>query len=254
MVEETDVSLECMREANQIVAGVLELMDEEIEPGVNTKKLDEMAEEYIRSRDASPGFKGYRGYPATITSSINEQIVHAIPSEEQVIAEGDIVSIDVGSCYHGCYGDSAVTFGVEPLSSTAQKLLEVTRKSLYRGIKQAKPGQRLGEIGAAVEDFVVPHGFSVVREWAGHFIGHEMHLEPQIPNYGPADWGPKLDPGMFLAIEPMVNVGEYKTEVQPDGWTVVTADGSLSAHFEHTVAVTDSGVEILSRRENEVLF
>lgn len=254
MVDKPDVSLDCMRQANRIVAGVLELLKEEIAPGVNTEHLDEIAEEYIRSKGASPGFKGYRGYPATITSSINEQIVHAIPSEEQVIEEGDIVSIDVGSCYNGCYGDSALTVGVEPLSATAQKLLDVTRKALYKGIAEVEVGERLGHVGAAVEDHVTPHGFSVVREWAGHFIGDEMHMEPQIPNYGPADWGPRLEPGMYLAIEPMVNIGTYKTEVKPDGWTVVTEDGSLSAHFEHSVAVTDSGIDILSRRENEVLI
>jgi len=254
MVEEADVSIEGMRKANRIVAGVLEILVKEISPGIDTRALDEMAEEYIRSRGATPAFKGYRGYPATLTVSINEQVVHGIPSKEQLVKPGDLVSIDVGSCYDGCYGDSALTVGVEPVSSPANKLLEVTRRALYKGINKVQVGNRLGTVCNTIESFVKPHGFGVVRKWAGHFIGHKMHLEPRIPNYGPVDWGPKLKEGMYLAIEPMVNLGGNETEVLPDGWTVVTKDGSLSAHFEHTVAVTGEGPKILSKRENEVLM
>jgi methionyl aminopeptidase len=254
MTEYTTVTIDQMREPNEIVAGVHSLMEEEIEAGVDTLTLDQMAEEYIRDHGAEPAFKGYRGFPNTITSSINEQIVHGIPSEDQVVEEGDIVSIDVGARKNGAYGDAAISVGVEPLSARAQKLLEVTRQSLYEGIQKAKVGNMLGEVGHAIEEYVKPHGFGVVRDWAGHFIGHEMHLEPQVPNYGPPDKGPELEDGIFMAIEPMVNLGTYKTEVLEDGWTVVTKDGSLSAHFEHTIAVTDDGPEILSRRKDEVLF
>ncbi len=247
-------SLENMKKANQIVAGVLELLDEEISPGDDTESLDKRAEDYIRSHDATPAFKGYRGYPKTLTVSINEQIVHGIPSQEQVIEPGDLVSIDVGARYRGYYGDSALTVAVEPVDAPAGKLVEVTRRALYKGINKAREGNRLGAVCNAIESFVKPHGFGVVREWAGHFIGKEMHMEPQIPNYGPVDWGPKLKQGMYLAIEPMVNLGGHETEVLEDGWTVVTKDGSLSAHFEHTVAVTGDGPKILSRRKNEVLI
>lgn len=250
----TDVTLEQMEEPNQIVAGVLSLMEEEIEPGVDTLSLDRRAEQYIRDHGAEPAFKGYRGFPNTITSSINQQIVHGIPSEDQVIQEGDIVSIDVGAQKHGAYGDSALSIGVEPLSATAQQLLDVTRQSLYKGIEKARVGNQLGEVGQAVEDYVDPYGFGIVRDWAGHFIGHEMHLSPQVPNYGPADRGPELVEGIFMAIEPMVNIGTHNNRVLEDGWTVVTKDGSLSAHFEHTIAVTSDGPKILSRRKNEVLF
>lgn len=250
----TDVTLEQMKEPNQIVAGVLSLMEQEIAAGVNTIELDQKAEEYIRDHGAEPAFKGYRGYPNTITSSINEQIVHGIPSEDQVIEEGDIVSIDVGARKNGAYGDSALSIGVEPLSARARKLMDVTRLSLYKAIEQARVGNQLGEIGQAVEDYVNPYGFGIVRDWAGHFIGHEMHLEPQVPNYGPPDRGPELVDGIFVAIEPMVNLGTHENRVLEDGWTVVTKDGSLSAHFEHTIAVTEDGPKILSRRKNEVLF
>lgn len=254
MVQAAKVTLEQMREANEIVAGVHSLMQEEAEPGVSTEELDQMAEEYIRDHDAEPIFKGYRGFPKTLCTSINEQIVHGIPSEDQVIEEGDLVSIDVGARIHGACGDSAQTIGIEPLSANAQQLIDVTRKALYKGIQQAKVDNRMGEVGHAIESFVKPYGFGVVRDWAGHFIGHEMHLDPKIPNYGPPDKGPVLEEGMFMAIEPMVNLGTHEGKVLDDGWTVVTKDGSLSAHFEHTVAVTKDGPEILSRRSDEVLM
>ncbi len=254
MEDQQEVSFESMSRANSIVADVLELMEEKVKPGINTKKLDSIAEEYIRDQGATPAFKGYRGYPGTINASINEQIVHGIPSEQQIVAEGDLLSLDVGACYNGCYGDSAFTIAVEPLSPTARQLLDVTRRALYRAISEVKPGVRLGVVCNAIESFVKPYGFSVVREWAGHFIGHQMHMEPQIPNYGSPDWGPILKPGMYMAIEPMVNVGAAPTKILSDGWTVVTKDGSLSAHFEHTIAVVEDGVKVLSRRSKEVLM
>ncbi len=254
MAAKPDVSFEGMKAANKIVADLLVLLQEKVSPGINTQQLDDIAEQYIRDHGGTPAFKGYRGYPATITTSINEQIVHGIPSVDQKISEGDLVSIDVGCELNGCYGDSAVTVGVEPLDPPARKLMKVTRESLYKGISQVRVGNRLGTVGSAIEGHVIPFGFSVVKEWAGHFIGDEMHLDPQIPNYGPADWGPELEPGMYLAIEPMVNIGDYRSEVLDDGWTVVTKDSSLSAHFEHSVAVTESGPKILSRRKNEVLM
>ncbi|MFB6226816.1 MAG: type I methionyl aminopeptidase [bacterium] len=254
MPETAQVTLEEMEAANEIVAGVHTLMQDETEPGVTTEYLDQLAEEYIRDHDASPIFKGYRGFPKTLCTSLNEEIVHGIPSEDRVVEDGDILSIDVGARKFGACGDSAQSIGVGSISAKVEKLLDVTRKALYQGIQQAKPGNQMGEVGQAIEDYVKPYGFGIVRDWAGHFIGHEMHLDPKIPNYGPADRGPELEVGMFMAIEPMVNLGTHKGEVLEDGWTVVTKDGSLSAHFEHTVAVTENGPKILSRREDEVLL
>ncbi len=252
--EATDVTLEEMKSANQIVAGVHETLEDEIEPGMKTEELDQRAEEYIRDHDAEPLFKGYRGFPKSLTVSINHEIVHGIPSEDRVIEEGDIVSLDCGARKHGACGDSALSIGVGSISARVEQLLDVTRKALYEGISKVRVGNNMGEIGQAIEDFVKPYGFGIVRDWAGHFIGHEMHLDPKIPNYGPASRGPVLEPGMFLAIEPMVNLGTHKGELLDDGWTVVTTDESLSAHFEHTVAVTEDGPRILSKRSNEVLL
>lgn len=252
--EKANVTLEEMEEANQIVAGVHSLLKNEVEPGVTTLELDELAEEYIRDQDATPLFKGYRGFPKSITTSLNDEIVHGIPSEDVIVDDGDIVSIDVGARIHGACGDSAMSIGVGSVSAKVQKLLDVTQKALYQGIKQVQTGNKMGAVGQAIEDYVKPYGFGIVRDWAGHFIGHEMHLDPKIPNYGPADRGPVLDTGMFMAIEPMVNLGTHKGELLDDGWTVRTKDRSLSAHFEHTVAVTDDGPKILSKRDDEVLL
>lgn len=254
MTKAVDVTQEQMQAANEIVAGVHSLMESEVEPGVDTLHLDSLAEEYIRDHGAEPIFKGYRGFPNTITSSINEQIVHGIPSDDQVIEAGDIVSLDVGARIHGACGDSALSIGVEPVSASARQLLDVTQKALYKGIQQAKVGNQMGEVSHAIQEFVKPYGFGIVRDWAGHFIGHEMHLDPKIPNFGPPDQGPVLEEGMYMAIEPMINLGTHEMEVLDDGWTVVTKDGSLSAHFEHTVAVTKNGPKILSRRKDEVLI
>lgn len=252
--ETAKVTLAEMQSANEIVAGVHSMLQEEIHPGVTTEKLDQLAEDYIHDHGAEPIFKGYRGFPKTLCTSINEEIVHGIPSEDRTVKDGDIVSIDVGARINGACGDSAQSLGVGSVSKKVQKLLDVTRNALYEGIKQVKPGNKMGAVGQAIEDYVTPYGFGLVRDWAGHFIGHEMHLDPKIPNYGPPDRGPVLEPGMYLAIEPMVNLGTHEGEVMDDGWTVVTKDRTLSAHFEHTVAVTEEGPRVLSKRDDEVLL
>jgi len=242
----SDTQLDLMREAGRIVALTHKELQKAIRPGVTTKELDQIAEDFIRKQGALPSFKGYHGYPASICASVNEVIVHGIPGD-LALKEGDIISIDIGANIHGYHGDSAWTYGVGQISETAQKLLDVTEASLFKGLEQARTGNRLSDIGHAVQTYVESHGFSVVREYAGHGIGQRMHEDPSIPNYGPPGRGPVLKTGMTLAIEPMVNVGGHKTRTLQDRWTVVTADGSLAAHFEHTVAVTENGPDILTK-------
>jgi methionyl aminopeptidase len=215
-------------------------------PGVTTADLDALAERRLAEAGAEPAFKGYHGYPATICASVNEQVVHGIPSRRALV-EGDIVSLDMGAKLGGFYGDSAVTVPVGRISEDAARLLSVTEESLYKALSVVKPGTRVSDIGAAVQTYVEAHGFSVVREFVGHGIGNKLHEEPQIPNYGPGGRGPRLAEGMVLAIEPMVNFGRPAVKVLSDGWTAVTKDGSLSAHFEHTVVVTGTGYRILTR-------
>jgi methionyl aminopeptidase len=236
-----------LREANQIVARILEELAEDIEPGVSTEALDARAERLIRKAGGEPAFKGYRGYPKSICASINEQVVHGIPSPDVILTEGDIISIDVGIVYKGYVGDTAVTYPVGAIPQEKERLIRVTRESLYEGIKQARPGMRLSDISHAVQAHVEKDGFSVVRDFVGHGIGQEMHEEPQIPNFGVPNRGPRLEPGMVLAIEPMVNAGAYDVMVLEDRWTAVTKDGKPSAHFEHSIAVTDGEAEILSQ-------
>src|SRR5262245_47149196 len=221
------------------------MLGREIRPGVSTQRLDELAEAFIRDHGARPAFKGYRGFPASICPSINDEVVHGIPGARR-LAEGDIVGMDVGVEKDGYFGDAAVTFAVGKVSEEARRLLEVTRAALLKGVAQAKAGNRVGDISHAIQSHVEAHGFTVVRSLVGHGIGRQMHEEPQVPNYGAPDRGPRLMAGQVLAIEPMVNVGAPEVVTQPDGWTVVTKDGSLSAHFEHTVAVGPDGPEILS--------
>ena len=242
--------IDAIRAAAQIVGRTLRMLAGEVRPGVSTRELDRLAETYIRDQGAEPAFKGYRGFPATICPSVNDQVVHAIPGDYR-LQEGDIISIDVGVRKDGYYGDAARTFPVGHISDEARQLLEVTEAALLAGIAQARPGNRLGEIGQAVQSRAEEHGFSVVRSLVGHGIGREMHEEPQVPNYGPATRGPRLVAGQVLAIEPMVNVGGPDVITKPDGWTVVTRDGSLSAHFEHTVAVSPQGPEILSAIDDD---
>jgi methionyl aminopeptidase len=217
----------------------------EVRPGVTTAELDRIAESFIRDHGGRPAFKGYRGFPASICPSVNEEVVHAIPGGTP-LKDGDIIGIDVGVEKDGYYGDAAVTLPVGEVTDEANRLLEVASQALLHGIAQAKPGNRVGDISHAIQTHAERYGFSVVRTLVGHGIGREMHEEPQVPNFGPPARGPRLMTGQVLAIEPMINVGTHEVVVQPDGWTVVTRDGSLSAHFEHTVAVGENGPEILS--------
>ena len=239
--------LEKMYRAGQIVWGALDKMRAMIKPGVSTQELDEFAEAWTVQHKARPAFKGYRGYPGSVCTSINQEVVHGIPSKSRKLKEGDILSMDFGVELDGYYGDAALTVPVGKVSPTREKLLRVTRESLEQAIDKVRPGNRLGDVSAAVQTWVEKNGYSVVREFVGHGIGTKMHEDPQLPNYGSPGHGPKLQEGMVLAIEPMVNTGGPGVRVLDDDWTAVTADGSDSAHFEHTVAVTANGPWILTR-------
>jgi methionyl aminopeptidase len=245
----TPDEVERIRESSQIVGRCLLLLGKEVRPGVTTRELDRMAEEFIRAEGGEPAFKGYRGYPASICASINEEVVHGIPSGKRVLKEGDVISLDIGVKKAGFYGDAARTFAVGSIDAKAQRLLEATERSLHAGIDQARPGGRVSDISSAIEREVKKSGFSVVRALVGHGVGRELHEEPQVPNYGRMGEGPKLKEGMVLAIEPMVNAGTAEVLTLSDQWTVVTADRGLSAHFEHTVAIGADGPVILSRVE-----
>jgi len=236
-----------MREAGRIVAETLQGLRPLVKPGVSTAELDAFAYEYITKHQAFPAFKGYRGFPASICASINSEIVHGIPSKKRLLKEGDIISIDVGSIYKGFVGDTAITLPVGTISESAQRLLEATEGALMAAIDKARTGNYLEDISGAVEDYAQARGFSVVREYVGHGIGRQMHEEPQIPNYRQGKRGPQLKPGMTFAIEPMVNQGTWQTRTLRDQWTVVTQDGKLSAHFEHTIALTEGEPEILTK-------
>ena len=245
MVCRSPVELSRLRDANRLVGRILDQLRRAVAPGVTTAELDALAEEQIRAAGAVPAFKGYRGYPATICASVNEEVVHGIPSG-RALGEGDIVSIDLGVRLEGFYGDSAVTVPVGAVSERAAALIRVTEESLWKAIAIVRAGARVSDIGHAVQTHVEAHGFSVVREFVGHGIGAALHEEPQVPNFGEPGRGPRLAEGMVLAIEPMVNMGRPEIRIQRDGWTAVAKDGSLSAHFEHTVAVTADGAEVLS--------
>jgi methionyl aminopeptidase len=234
-----------MREAGKIVAGTLEVVLEKVRPGVVERELDEVARREFEKRAVIPTFLGYHGYPASLCVSVNDEIVHGIPGDRELM-EGDIVSIDIGCTYRGFVADHAVTLGVGRISPEAERLIEVTREALWQGIRAAKGGSRVGEIGHAIQTYVEGEGYAVVREYVGHGVGRQMHEDPQIPNYGSPGSGPVLKPGMVIAIEPMVNVGDWRTKRDPDNWTVRTIDGSLSAHFEHTLAITDGEPEVLT--------
>ena len=247
IVCKSPTEIERMRAANVLVADVLAELAAMAAPGVTTADLDAKAEALVRQAGAEPAFKGYRGYPASLCASVNDQVVHGIPSNRQLV-EGDIISLDMGVKLNGFYGDSAVTVAVGTVGADVLKLLRVTQESLEKGIAQVRVGARVSDIGHAIQAHVEAHGFSVVREFVGHGIGAALHEEPQIANYGEPGRGPRLAEGMTLAIEPMVNMGKPAVKVLPDGWTAVTKDGSLSAHFEHTVAVTRNGPDILTAR------
>ena len=238
--------MEMMREAGAVVGSVLTLLKRTVEPGMSTKDLDQVAYKEITRHGATPTFKGYRGFPASICASVNEEIVHGIPSK-RVLKEGDIVKVDVGATLGGLIGDAAVSLAVGAVDEEVATLMEATRKSLEVGIEASQPGNRVGDIGAAIQEFGEAKGYGVVREFVGHGIGRFLHENPQVPNYGQAGMGPLLRPGMCIAIEPMLNMGDWRTRILDDQWTVVTADGKLSAHFEHTIAITEDGPEILTK-------
>ena len=237
--------IELLKEAGHIVYLTHQYLRPLIKAGIKTKELDQKAEEFIRSKGATPSFKGYEGFPSTLCISINDEVVHGFPSE-RVLQDGDIISIDIGACYKGYHGDSAWTYTVGNVSDDAKYLLEHTEKALYEGIKQAKVGNRIGDIGYAIEKYAKEHNLGVVKELVGHGVGTSVHESPDVPNYGTKGTGPKIRDGMVIAIEPMLTLGSPDIYVEDNDWTVVTMDSSLSAHFEHTIAITNDGVEILT--------
>jgi methionyl aminopeptidase len=243
--------IEIMRAANVIVAEVLAELRNRVRPGVTTGDLDRVAEEMTRERGAVPAFKGYevggRTFPSSVCVSINDEVVHGIPSDDRVLSRGDIIGLDFGVCYRGYYGDSAMTIPVADVDPEARELMRTAEEALWAAIENIRPGNRMGEVSAAVQEHVEGHGFSVVREFVGHGIGRRLHEDPQVPNFGKRGSGVRLRPGMVLAIEPMVNAGGPEVRIKEDGWTAVTRDGRLSAHFEHSVAVTENGPYVLSR-------
>jgi methionyl aminopeptidase len=243
----SDEEVKIMREAGRVVGEVLELLAEAVRPGLVVKELDKIVRKEYAKRGVIPTFLGYAEppYPATVCVSVNDELVHGIPGD-RVIQEGDIVSIDLGATYKGFIGDSALTIGVGEIGPEAQRLIDVTRESLWRGIGAARAGARLGAISSTIGEFIESQGFGVVREYVGHGVGRRMHEEPNVPNFGPADRGPLLRKGMVMALEPMVTVGDWHTKKHDDGWTVSTLDGSLCAHFEHTIAITDGEAEVLT--------
>lgn len=245
IIVKSDEEIAIMREAGRVVGQVLQLLVASLRPGMKEIELDQIVRKEFARRGVTPTFLGYMGYPATVCVSINDEIVHGIPGD-RVIQEGDVVSIDLGATYKGFVGDSAVTVGVGAISQEAQRLIRVAEEALWKGIEVARPGVRIGVISHAIQTHVESNGFSVVREYVGHGVGRQMHEDPQVPNYGSPEMGPKLRKGMVLALEPMVNVGDWRTKRDPDGWTVRTLDGSLSAHFEHTIAITDGEALVLT--------
>jgi methionyl aminopeptidase len=241
--------IEKMRHAGLVVAETLSELRRMIEPGITTRELDAYAEKRIRSSGAYPTFKGYRGFPASICASVNDEVVHGIPSHRK-LREGDIIKIDCGATLNGYVGDAAITVGVGRISPEIEKLMEITRESLFQAVKKMIPGNRLYDVSYAVQEYVEMRGYTVVREFCGHGIGQKMHEEPQVPNYGRPGTGPKLKVGWVLAVEPMVNAGTHDVHVLPDGWTVKTKDGKASSHFEHTIAVTEDGPQVLTALED----
>ena len=237
--------IDILRKAGKILSLIIEELKSSLTTGMTTKDLDAKAQVLMQKYGVKPAFKGYRGFPANICASVNEAVVHGIPNQ-RIIRKGDVVSIDVGILYDDYYSDTAITVAVEPINPQVQKLLEVTQQALFKGIEQARAGNRLSDISFAVQSFVELHGFTVVRDFVGHGIGRQLHEDPEIPNYGPRNEGPVLKEGMVLAIEPMVNMGSHRTRVLNDGWTVVTEDGKPSAHFEHCVLITSKEAEILT--------
>lgn len=250
MIIYCEEEISTIRKSNQIVAKILTELGKMITPGVQTKELDEYAELRVKEMNAIPAFKGYRGFPASLCTSINEEIVHGIPSSRR-LRDGDIISLDFGVLYEGYYGDAAVTYPVGEITPKAKKLIKVAEESFYKGMEQMKPGKRISDISFAIQSHVESQGYSVIRAFVGHGIGLSLHEEPQVPNFGPPGRGPKLKSGMILAIEPMIAMGDWDVEILDDNWTAITRDRSLSAHYEHTVAITQKGPEILSLSDEE---
>ncbi|WP_096438207.1 type I methionyl aminopeptidase [Alteribacter populi] len=242
----TERELEIMRVAGKIVALTHQELQKHIKPGITTKELDHIADKFIRQHDAIPSFKGYNGFTGSICASVNEELVHGIPGN-RVLKEGDIISIDIGAIFEGYHGDSAWTYPVGSISEEDQRLLDVTEASLFKGLAEAKPKERLSNISHAIQTYVESHGLSVVREYVGHGVGQDLHEDPQIPHFGPPGKGPRLKKGMVLAIEPMINAGSRHVKTLSDNWTVVTTDGKRCAHFEHTIAIVETGYEILTK-------
>jgi methionyl aminopeptidase len=254
IVRKSPAEVELMAKAGKVVAELHQVLREVVRPGVSTQHLDEVAEREVRSRGGIPSFKGYRGFPATLCTSVNDQIVHGIPSPDVVLREGDLIKIDAGAIVDGYHGDSAVTWivgGEDTVAPEVRDLVERTRQGLWAGLEAAAKGRRLSDISAAVEAVATPHGYGVVREYVGHGIGRALHEDPHVPNFGRPGRGPKLVPGLVLAVEPMFNLGTADTRTLADDWTVVTQDGSLSSHWEHTVAITDDGPWVLTARDDE---
>ncbi|WP_313802143.1 type I methionyl aminopeptidase [Cytobacillus sp.] len=241
----TPREIEIMREAGKIVALTHRELKKHIAPGITTKELDHIADTFIRKANAIPSFKGYNGFPGSICTSVNNELVHGIPGN-RVLRDGDIISVDIGAKYNGYHGDSAWTYPVGTIDDETKRLLDVTEESLFIGLKEAKPGERLSNISHAIQTYAEQNGFSIVREYVGHGVGQSLHEDPQIPHYGPPNKGPRLKPGMVLAVEPMVNAGSRYVKTLTDNWTVVTIDGKMCAHFEHTIAITENGYEILT--------
>jgi methionyl aminopeptidase len=241
----SDMEIEYMRNAGKVVAETLAIIEQVIKPGISTAEIDKLAEEFIIKQGAKPSFKGYCGFPASICTSVNDEVVHGIPTN-RILLEGDIISIDCGAILNGYHGDAARTFPVGKVSNEATMLIEVTKNSFFKGVEKAIIGNRLSDISAAIQYYAEEHGYSVVRDFVGHGIGKSMHEDPEVPNYGTPSKGPKLVHGMVLAIEPMINIGKHYVKVKSNKWTVITRDGSLSAHYENTVAITKDGPEILT--------
>ena len=236
-----------MREAGRIVALAHQEVQKHIKPGISTLELDRIVEQVIRANGATPSFKGYNGFPGSICASINEVVIHGIPKATTILKDGDIIAIDIGACYKGYHGDSAWSYYVGKINPNDEKLMNVTKEALYKGLEQAKPGNRLGDISAAIGKYAKSYGYGVVEEFTGHGVGRNLHEDPAIPNYGIPNTGPLLQPGMTLAIEPMINAGTKKVKILSDGWTTITSDRKKSAHFEHTILINDDGCEILTQ-------
>lgn len=245
IIVKSSKEIEYMRRAGKVVSETLAILQESVKPGITTGELDRIAEEYIRKCNATPSFKGYYGFPASICASINEEVVHGIPSK-RVLQEGDIISVDCGAILNGYHGDAARTFAVGKISKDAEDLIQVTKESFFKGVEKAKVGNRLTDISSSIQEYAESRGYSIVRDYVGHGIGTAMHEEPEVPNFGRPGRGPKLVNGMVLAIEPMINIGDYNVEVLSNDWTVITKDRTLSAHYENTVAILDNGPEILT--------